>query len=149
MALAEGHKIGFYISSDLKHWTYQSDFQRDDLGLLECPDLFQLSLDGDPNNIRWVLASGANGFRTGKTTGTAYWIGSWDGKRFIPESEEPQWLDAGADFYAMVSWQDSNLGADQRLESRYAIGWLNNWGYANELPTKVWRMAPRVLLFVK
>ncbi|MCG9698738.1 glycoside hydrolase family 32 protein [Vibrio natriegens] len=141
MALAEGHKIGIYTSSDLKHWTYQSDFQRDDLGLLECPDLFQLSLDGDPNNIRWVLASGANGFRTGKTTGTAYWIGSWDGKRFIPESEEPQWLDAGADFYAMVSWQDSNLGADQRLESRYAIGWLNNWGYANELPTKAWHGA--------
>ncbi|MGY0615177.1 glycoside hydrolase family 32 protein [Vibrio sp. FJH11] len=141
MALAEGNKIGFYSSSDLKHWTHQSDFQRDDLGLLECPDLFQLSLDGDPNNIRWVLASGANGFRTGKTTGTAYWIGSWNGKRFIPESEEPQWLDAGADFYAMVSWEAPNLGAVQRLESRYAIGWLNNWGYANQLPTKAWHGA--------
>lgn len=141
MALAEGNKIGFYSSPDLKHWTHQSDFQRDDLGLLECPELFQLSLDGGPSDIRWILASGANGFRTGKTTGTAYWIGSWDGKRFIPESEEPQWLDAGADFYATVSWQDSNLEAKQRLESRYAIGWLNNWGYANELPTKAWHGA--------
>ncbi|MGP8306251.1 glycoside hydrolase family 32 protein [Vibrio sp. YIC-376] len=141
MALAEGNKIGFYSSPDLKHWTHQSDFQRDDLGLLECPDLFPLSLDGDPSDIRWILASGANGFRKGKTTGTAYWIGSWDGKRFIPESEEPQWLDAGADFYAMVSWEDPNSGAKQRLESRYVIGWLNNWGYANQLPTKAWHGA--------
>jgi levanbiose-producing levanase len=141
MALAEGNKIGFYVSADLKNWTHQSDFQRDDLGLLECPDLFQLSLDGDPNNIRWVLASGANGFKKGKTTGTAYWVGNWDGKRFIPENEEPQWLDAGADFYAMVSWEDTNLEAKQRLESRYAIGWLNNWAYATKLPTKEWHGA--------
>jgi levanbiose-producing levanase len=40
MALAEGNKIGFYTSSDLKHWTYRSGFERNDLGLLECPDLF-------------------------------------------------------------------------------------------------------------
>ncbi|MCF7480497.1 glycoside hydrolase family 32 protein [Vibrio sp. J1-1] len=141
MALAEGHKIGFYTSPDLKRWTYQSDFQRNDLGLLECPDLFQLSLDGDPNNIRWVLASGANGFKKGKTTGTAYWIGDWDGKRFTPESNEPKWLDAGADFYAMVSWANTDQETKQRLDSRYAIGWLNNWAYATKLPTKEWHGA--------
>ncbi len=141
MALAEGHKIGFYTSPDLKHWTYQSDFQRDDLGLLECPDLFQLSLDGDPNNIRWLLVSGANGFKTGKTTGTAYWVGHWDGKRFTPESNEPKWLDAGADFYAMVSWANTDQETNQRLDSRYAIGWLNNWAYATKLPMKEWHGA--------
>ncbi|MEF1309852.1 glycoside hydrolase family 32 protein [Vibrio mytili] len=138
MALAEGNKIGFYNSPDLKRWTHQSDFHRNDLGLLECPDLFQLSLDGDPSKTRWILASGANGFRTGKTTGTAYWIGNWDGKRFIPERKEPQWLDAGADFYAMVSWDDTRLDTTPEFNSRYAIGWLNNWAYATNLPTREW-----------
>lgn len=138
MALAEGNKIGFYTSPDLKRWTHQSDFHRNDLGLLECPDLFQLSLDGDPSKTRWILASGANGFRTGKTTGTVYWIGNWDGKRFIPERKEPQWLDAGADFYAMVSWDDTRLDTKPGFNSRYAIGWLNNWAYATNLPTREW-----------
>ena len=48
MVLAEGHKVGFYTSPDLKDWTYRSGFERDDLGILECPDLFRMSLDGDP-----------------------------------------------------------------------------------------------------
>ncbi len=138
MVLAEGHKIGFYTSPDLKHWTYQSGFDRDDLGILECPDLFRMSVDGDPATTRWVLATGANGFNTGMTTGTLYWIGDWDGERFTADRDEPQWLDAGADFYAAVTWDDPRHNAAERLASRYAIGWLNNWAYATKLPTDDW-----------
>lgn len=138
MALAEGNKIGFYTSPDLKHWTYQSGFERNDLGLLECPDLFLMSVDGDPKNTRWILAIGANGANTGMTTGTVYWTGNWDGKHFTADENKPRWLDAGADFYAMVTWDDPRLSDTQRLASRYAIGWLNNWAYATKLPTTDW-----------
>jgi Beta-fructosidases (levanase/invertase) len=138
MALAEGNKIGFYTSPDLKHWTYQSGFERNDLGLLECPDLFRMSVNGDPKNTRWVLATGANGANTGMTTGTVYWTGNWDGKHFTADENKPRWLDAGADFYAMVTWDDPRLSDTQRLASRYAIGWLNNWAYATKLPTTDW-----------
>lgn len=63
MALAEGNKIGFYASPDLLHWEYRSGFIRDDLGLLECPDLFEMSVDGDPSRTTWVLGASANGDR--------------------------------------------------------------------------------------
>ena len=138
MVLAEGHKIGFYTSPDLKSWTYRSSFERDDLGILECPDLFRMSLDGDPAKTTWVLAAGVNGAEQGMTTGTAYWTGEWNGETFTAADPEPAWLDRGADFYATVTWDDPRLPEADRLASRYAIGWLNNWSYAGELPTDDW-----------
>ncbi|GAB3753342.1 2,6-beta-fructan 6-levanbiohydrolase [Zhihengliuella somnathii] len=138
MALAEGNKIGFYSSPDLRTWTYLSGFQRDDVGLLECPDLFPLAVDGDPDRVKWILLSGANGESYGKPHGTAYWVGEWDGTSFTPDSAEPRWLDHGSDFYATVTWDDPTVEADKVLDSRYAIGWMNNWSYAEDLPTEAW-----------
>lgn len=138
MVLAEGRKLGFYTSPDLKAWTYRSGFERDDLGILECPDVFRMSLDGDPAKTTWVLAAGVNGAEYGMTTGTAYWTGEWDGESFAADAAEPAWLDRGADFYATVTWDDPRRSDDERLASRYAIGWLNNWAYAGDLPTDDW-----------
>ena len=138
MALAEGEKIGMYTSQDLKHWTYASGIERTGLGTLECPELFQLDLDGDPAKRTWVLAASANGSGEGFTTGVAYWTGEWDGTRFTASGEAHQWLDAGSDFYAAVTWDDPRLTESQRMSSRHAIGWMNNWAYARQLPTKDW-----------
>ncbi|WP_258804774.1 glycoside hydrolase family 32 protein [Pseudarthrobacter sp. NS4] len=144
MLLAEGHKIGFYTSPDLKQWTYVSAFGRDGLGILECPDFFQMDVDGDPAKRTWVLAASANGSEEGRTTGLAYWTGSWDGKGFTPEGSH-QWLDAGSDFYAAVTWDDPRLTDGQRKASRHAIGWMNNWAYARQLPTEGWFGAASVV----
>lgn len=144
MVLAEGHRIGFYTSPDLKAWTYRSSFERGDLGILECPDLFRMSVDGDPSKTTWVLAAGVNGSEHGMSTGTAYWTGDWNGEAFTASDAtdasdaEPKWLDRGADFYATVTWDDPRLPDADRLASRYAIGWLNNWAYAGDLPTTDW-----------
>lgn len=145
MLLAEGHKIGFYTSTDLKAWTYASSFERDGLGILECADFFQLDVDGDPAKRTWVLATGANGSAEGRTTGTAYWTGSWDGKQFTASDDQHQWLDAGPDFYAAVTWDDPRLTDGQRKASRHAIGWMNNWAYARQLPTEGWYGADSVV----
>lgn len=139
MALAEGEKIGLYTSRDLKDWRHASSFERKGLGILECPDLFQLDLDGDPANRTWVLAASANGSEEGRTTGVAYWTGEWDGTTFTPADEKHQWLDAGSDFYAAVTWDDPRLPESQRTASRHAIGWMNNWTYARKLPTSDWQ----------
>lgn len=138
MALAEGDKIGMYTSPDLKDWRYASGVERTGLGALECPDLFQLDLDGDPSKRTWVLAASANGKEEGFTTGVAYWTGEWDGTRFTPSGGPHQWLDAGSDFYAAVTWDDPRLTESQRMSSRHAIGWMNNWAYARQLPTEDW-----------
>ncbi|KAK9322006.1 glycosyl hydrolase [Lipomyces orientalis] len=138
MALAEGNKIGFYTSSNLKTWAYASGFIPQnsgvDLGILECPDLYQLDVDQDPAKRTWVLAVSANGYNYGRTTGTAYWTGAWNGASFTPVNILPQWMDGGPDFYATVSWPDTRLPEADRYASRYAIGWMNNWEYANNLP---------------
>lgn len=44
-----------------------------------------------------------------------------------------QWLDWGRDYYAAVSFNDA---PDNR---RLMIGWMNNWEYANHIPTTPWR----------
>jgi levanbiose-producing levanase len=139
MALAEGEKIGLYTSKDLKDWRYASGFERKGLGILECPDLFQLDVDGDPAKRTWVLAASANGTAEGRTTGVAYWTGTFDGTRFTPADDKHQWLDAGADFYAAVTWDDPRLPENERMASRHAIGWMNNWTYARQLPTTDWQ----------
>lgn len=139
MILAEGHKLGMYTSKDLKSWRYASGFERSGLGTLECPDLFQLDVDGDPAQRTWVLAASANGSEEGRTTGVAYWTGSWDGTTFTPADEKHQWMDAGSDFYAAVTWDDPRLTEGQRLQSRQALGWVNNWDYARKLPTEDWQ----------
>lgn len=138
MVLAEGHKLGFYTSPDLKTWTYRSGFERDDLGLLECPDLFEMSVDGDPTRTTWVLATSANGAAYGRSANLAYWTGTWDGTSFSPAAEEPSWLDSGSDFYAAVTWDDPRADSDNRRATRYAIGWMNNWAYAGDLPIEGW-----------
>lgn len=138
MTLAEGEKIGMYTSTDLKDWHYSSGIERTGLGTLECPELFQLDLDGDPSKRTWVLAASANGSEEGFTTGVAYWTGSWDGTRFTATDDAHQWLDAGSDFYAAVTWDDPRLTESQRMSSRHAIGWMNNWTYARQLPTEDW-----------
>lgn len=138
MILAEGSKLGMYTSPDLKQWRYVSGFERPGLGILECPDLFQLDLDGDPAKRTWVMAASANGTGEGRTTGVAYWTGTWDGTRFIPADDKHQWLDAGSDFYAAVTWDDPRLTDGQNKQSRQAMGWMNNWDYARKLPTQDW-----------
>ena len=49
-----------------------------------------------------------------------------------------QWLDAGSDFYAAVTWDDPRDTESQRMSSRHAVGWMNNWAYARQLPTEDW-----------
>ena len=149
MALAEGPKIGFYTSTDLRSWTYASGFESPGLGTLECPDLFELTLDGDPQRPRWVLMAGANGAAEGRTTGTAYWVGQWDGRQFVPDQPQPshRWADDGPDFYAALTWADPRA-ADQRA-SRYLMGWMSNWAYARNVPTGAWMGADSVVRSVR
>lgn len=65
----DGHSI--YTSINLKDWTYQSHVT----GFWECPDLFELPVDDNPNNTRWVMLGASN----------TYIIGKFDGKTFVPE----------------------------------------------------------------
>ena len=56
MVLNERDGHSFYTSTNLRDWTYKSHIA----GFWECPDLFELPVDGDPANTMWVLY-GASG----------------------------------------------------------------------------------------
>jgi levanase len=49
--------------------------------------------------------------------------------------QRAHWLDHGQDFYAAVTYNDAP--EDRRI----MIGWMNNWNYANDIPTSPWRGA--------
>ena len=74
MVLFEKDGMSFYTSTNLKTWARKSHFK----GLHECPDFFELPVDGNPNHKKWILHGGSS----------SYFIGSFDGNTFTPESPE-------------------------------------------------------------
>ncbi|MCY7857574.1 glycoside hydrolase family 32 protein [Bacillus sonorensis] len=132
MALAEGTKIGFYESRNLKEWRYTGGFQTNNIGIVECPDLFKMR--ANDGTYKWVLGASANAKPSGKPNTFAYWTGSYNGKDFAADHEEPQWLDYGFDWYAGVTFEDGE--SSDKYAKRYALAWMNNWDYSNDTPTE-------------
>ncbi|MBA8823709.1 fructan beta-fructosidase [Saccharopolyspora lacisalsi] len=140
MMVAAGDRIVFYGSRDLVHWDQLSEFgvgHGAHGGVWECPDLFELPVDGDPKRRRWVLivSTGSGGPAGGSAA--QYFLGDFDGTTFTNDNpaEEVRWVDKGADFYAPQSWSNSPHG------SRVWLGWMSNWNYAKQVPTHPWRGA--------
>ncbi|MEU4197106.1 glycoside hydrolase family 32 protein [Kribbella sp. NPDC026611] len=135
LATAEGQKIGFYSSPDLRTWQRVGEFSRSDIGLLECPDLFKMTADdGTPH---WVLGVSANGKARGLPATYAYWTGAFDGATFTPDDGEPRWLDHGFDFYGAVTYPHHDAKGKEDTALRHAIGWANFWDYPHNTPSLV------------
>ncbi len=97
----EKKTIAFYTSGDLKDWKYQSHVD----GFYECPEIFELPIDGDTSNTRWVLY-GADG---------AYMIGQFDGRTFTKESgKHPN--NYGNCFYASQTYSDIPAEDGRRIQ---------------------------------
>ncbi|WP_188802613.1 glycoside hydrolase family 32 protein [Sporolactobacillus putidus] len=131
LLLAEGTKIGFYESQNLKDWHYTGGFFTQNIGIVECPDLFMMR--ANDGTLKWVLGASANGKSIGQPNTYAYWTGNYNGKAFTADQSEPQWLDHGFDWYAGVTFESGSR--EDALTQRYALGWMNNWDYPNNTPT--------------
>lgn len=134
MTLATKDRITFYSSHDLKSWKKESEFGKDigaHGGVWECPDLFTIE---DKGKTIWVLVVNLNPGGPNKGSATQYFLGDFDGNKFIPNSTETKWLDYGPDEYAGVTW--SNTG-----NRKIFLGWMSNWMYANLVPSVRWRNA--------
>ena len=89
--IGEKRTIAFYTSPDLKDWKYQSHID----GFYECPEIFELPVDDDEDNTRWVVyAADGN-----------YTIGRFDGKTFTPQTKKLQG-NYGNCFYASQTYSD-------------------------------------------
>ncbi|HNQ87796.1 MAG TPA: glycoside hydrolase family 32 protein [Verrucomicrobiota bacterium] len=106
------HTVHFFTSPNLRDWTLASICQGDPVGkpfLFECPDFFELPVDGDPANRKWVLTA-AN---------SEYAVGTFDGVRFIPEQRKLPGH-RGRGFYAAQTFSDIPKPDGRRIQ----IGWF-------------------------
>jgi sucrose-6-phosphate hydrolase SacC (GH32 family) len=103
----EDNDFAIFTSTDLKSWK-ETDIVKikDDR---ECPDLFELPVNDDPDNKKWVYW-GANG---------KYLIGTFDGEKFVAESES---LDShhGNHSYAAQTWSDIPKEDGRRIQITWA-----------------------------
>lgn len=97
----DGHSI--YTSTNLKEWTFESHVT----GFWECPELFELPIDGDKTRTKWVMY-GASG---------TYMLGSFDGRKFTPEAGK-YYYGTGA-IYAAQTFSNIPTCDGRRIQ----IGW--------------------------
>lgn len=121
------HDFALFASPDLKQWTRLCNIP--EFSDRECPDLFELPVDDDKNNTRWVFW-GANG---------NYLIGRFDGKTFTKESghHQSRW---GAHDYAAQTYSDIPASDGRRIQ----ISWMNGGKYP-DMPFNQQMSIPRVL----
>ena len=134
MILAVGQEMKIYSSKNLKDWTFESSFGNGfgcHDGVWECPDLIKF---GD----KWVLICNINPGGVFGGSATQYFIGDFDGKKFVSTQKDTKWLDYGKDHYATVTF--SNAPDNRKI----AIAWMSNWQYGNNVPTKQFRSANSV-----
>jgi fructan beta-fructosidase len=145
------NRVRFYVSGNLRDWTHVGEFgegQGAQGAHWECPDLFELPVDGDPRQTRWVLnVSTYHATSTSNRVGMQYFIGDFDGTTFTNANAAGTVLsiDQGRDNYAAVTWSDLPATDGRRI----MLGWMNDWTYARVTPTAPWRGAmtlPRELL---
>ncbi len=138
VSLPDDHKIRFYGSPDLKQWEALSDFgpQGTTAGQWECPNVFEVPVDGNPKNTRWVLKVGLNPGGVQGGSGEQYFVGRFDGTRFVNDNPAglSLWSDYGKDCYCALTFNNQPPSQQPVM-----MGWMNNWQYANEVPTKPWR----------
>ncbi|MCC6234366.1 MAG: glycoside hydrolase family 32 protein [Verrucomicrobiales bacterium] len=105
------HTVHFFTSPNLREWTLASVTEgvAGSNYLHECPDFFELAVDGDATRRKWVLL-GAN---------SEYAVGTFDGVRFQPEhSRLPG--HRGSGFYAPQTFSDLPAADGRRIQ----IGWF-------------------------
>ncbi len=103
---------GLFTSPDLKQWTQTCKVTM--ANAAECPDFFELPVDGDAKNKKWVFW-GAN---------NSYLIGSFDGTAFSRETD-PLPTHFGANRYAAQTFSDITAADGRRIQ----IAWMGGGSY--------------------
>jgi len=102
----DNNDFALLSSKNLKQWAHLQDIKLAGSG--ECPDFFELPVDGDPANTRWVFW-GANG---------RYLLGSFDGRKFTGQTESLE--SVVGNYYAAQTWSDIPKSDGRRIQ----IAWM-------------------------
>lgn len=134
LIVSEKQHMKIFSSSNLRDWAFESDFGEGygcHDGVWECPDLIKTK------SGKWILVCNINPGGPFGGSATQYFTGSFDGHKFICDSEPAvtKWMDWGKDHYATVTFSNAPDGR------HVALPWMSNWQYANQVPTKQYRSA--------
>ena len=110
-ASSAGYAI--YTSQNLTAWTRHSFLP----GWYECPELFEIEVDGRSGEKQWVIYGSLKG-----QLNSAYQVGSFDGKHFTP-GMLPAPAHAGPCFYAAQIFDNAPRGR------KIMLGWLSGASY--------------------
>lgn len=137
MVVSGGDHIRFFTSENLLDWTLTDQFGYGNYirgGVWECPDLFQLPVEGTEEH-KWVLMISTGAHPKTDGSDAEYFIGELtaDGK-FINDHPPGHVLktDWGKEFYASMSFSDMPDGR------RIMLAWMTNWDYPFSFPTAGW-----------
>lgn len=145
MVVSLGDEVGLFSSPDLIEWEELSRFGAGHglhSAVWECPDLFPLPVDGDPDRVRWVLTVSVGDSDATDGSTAQYFVGDFDGTTFVRDPSVPpetvQQTDVGQDFYAAQSYEHAPDGR------RVWMGWMGSWRYPYSAPTHPWTNAMSV-----
>ncbi len=93
-----------HTSPDLKHWTCRSAIP----GFFECPELFELPVDGNEKDTRWIVYDGMGD----------YLVGKFDGMVYAPESGKHDFHKGH--FYASQTY--NNMPGNRRVQVAWGKG---------------------------
>jgi sucrose-6-phosphate hydrolase SacC (GH32 family) len=100
-----------FTSANLLEW---KDEKSEIPNSFECPDMFELPVDGRKDERKWVLVRG-----DGK-----YSLGAFDGAKFSEETPQMT-CDVGPNFYATQSWANTDTGDGRRVQ----VAWMRGGKY--------------------
>ena len=110
----DGHKYGFFGSADLKTWSKLSEIEVP--GAAECPDFFEIPLDGDATHTKWVFWTAPGLYR----------VGTFDGTTFAPETPpiRSNWGNTDTSYAAQTFFNDPK-------GRRVQIAWLQGSNFTD------------------
>jgi fructan beta-fructosidase len=106
------HDFALFRSANLREWERIDDVAMP--GTWECPDFFELPVDGDPGKTQWVFWA-ADG---------VYRLGTFDGRHFAAGTE-PLRAEFGANAYAAQTWSDIPPEDGRRIQ----VSWMRGGTY--------------------
>lgn len=133
------YKAQFYESKNLVDWKLMSEFRNagDTSRIWECPDIYSLPIENETGKTKWVLSLSGSHPSGPEFVGMQYFVGSFDGKKFIADDTKPLYVNYGKDFYAGIVYNH----LPDKQKRTVMIAWANNWTYANQIPAAEWRGA--------
>ena len=101
-SVPEDNGYALFSSKDLKHWEKLCDVTLHGDG--ECPNFFEIPVEGNAGETRWIFYGAAG----------RYMIGTFDGQMFVPESG-PHVLHHGNCFYAAQTFNHVPASDGRRI----------------------------------